>query len=286
MNGNTIEAGIYYHCRLHITHNKTNNDLNAKMLCYTDDPSINVNIENNPHVFTGDTGDGFTGSPFPVGGAGPPSIDPTVNIGQGLYADVPTAASGGHAKLTGSLDKTNDTFSLEGCVSGIATGAGTEGPNMYFRFTDISGLSGHGTADIWRAQGSCAKPGGSPTFGPVNVNAVQHAAKGESYDFDLDGCDDEFELGDNAGTGGLRDPFNPWDRQDVNKDGFVAIAADILATAANFGSTLTNPVGAALDRSKSMDGGAGSWNRPGQDGTVNIVDDILGTAGQFGHNCV
>jgi hypothetical protein len=290
LNGNTIEAGIYYHCRLHITHDKNDNSLNARMLCYTDDPAINVNAQDNPHpVSVGDRGDGFTGSPFPVGGAGPPSIDPVVigSFGEGLYADPPTLAEGGHANLTGSLDKANDEFSLEGCVSGVATGPNTEGPNMYFRFSDISGRSGHGTADIWRAQSSCAKPSGSPTFGPVNVNVVQHAAKDEPYDFDLDGCNDENELGNNPEQGGSRDPFNPWDRQDVDKDGFVAIPTDILPTAAKFGPVV-DAVGASLDRSLTMasaPAGAG-YQKPGQDGTINIPTDILGTAGQFGHTCL
>ena len=279
--GNERIPGSYYHCRLHITHDKGDNSLGATMLCYTDDPAIDVNVENSPHpVSVGDTGDGFTGSPFPIGSASPPAIDP-IPSGDGLYADVPSAAQGGHAKLTGSLDKTNDRFSLEGCVAGVAS---SEGPNMYFRFTNISGRSGHGTADIWRSQSDCAKPGGAATFAGVNVNAVQHAAKDEAFDFDLDGCNDDKELGDDPNLGGLRDPFNPWDRQDVNKDGHINVPDDILVTAANFGPA-TSAIQLVLDRSGRMNGAAGIWNRPGQDGTIGIVDDILGTAAQFGHTC-
>ncbi|MCI0850137.1 MAG: hypothetical protein J4N26_04160, partial [Chloroflexi bacterium] len=106
----------------------------------------------------------------------------------------------------------------------------------------------------------------------------------EIYDFDLDGCPDADELRNNPEQGGLRDPFNPWDRQDVDKDGFVNIPNDILPTAAQFGPVV-NAAGASLDRSGVMFDGAGSWSKPGQDGVVNIVDDILGTAAQFGHTC-
>ena len=67
----------------------------------------------------------------------------------------------------------------------------------------------------------------------------------------------------------------------MNKDGFVTIADDILATASFFGPVADNH---KADRGPSMFG-ANPWNRRKWDNVVSIPDDILGTAGQFGNNC-
>jgi hypothetical protein len=214
----------------------------------------------------------LTGSPFPIGTAGPPTP----------YADIdPT-----HAVLTGTYDMTNDDFTIEGCIPGVGT---SEGPNLWVRISDLNPGTGDGTAEVWRNRPNCTAPGGGATF-TGNATAVHLAgAAGNglprneaNYDFDLDGCEDRAELRDVANQGGQRDPINRFDRQDVNLDGAINVPDDIIGTANAFGAV---PPGHPADRNATMAGAAGSWNRSGQDGVVNITTDILGTGQQFGHNC-
>ena len=283
--GNVRVPGSYRHCRLSMDHNKNNNQLDAKILCYVDDPNVLVNTDEADGATCPDTfwcGDGFTGSSFPIGSAAPPPP----------YADIPTDA---HAALSGSLNKTNDTWSLEGCIPDTREVQSPKS-NTYIRFTDIGGRTGNGTVEVWTGLTSCAKPGGSPTQ-TGKANFVQHAPKDDgfntgpghtrddagNYDFDLDGCPDARELGDNRFNGGLRDPYNPWDRQDVNKDGFVNVPDDILETAANFGPIVGN-FNHPANRGPRMIG-ANNWNKRPPDSAINVPDDILGTAAQFGHTC-
>ena len=132
-------------------------------------------------------------------------------------------------------------------------------------------------------------------------------------DFDGDGCRNIAELDVSAAseeTGGLRDPFNPWDFYDVwthpsgDPEGWerskVINIFDILGVIKRFGS------GSVLSKQDALDAaliaptddssyhpafdrgpiiGANNWDRAPPDGAINIVDDILGVAFQFGHNC-
>ena len=130
-------------------------------------------------------------------------------------------------------------------------------------------------------------------------------------DFDLDGCTNGQEFGDNPEAGGVRDPEYFWDYYDVwthpasnpailTRDGFITLF-DILAVADRFGpsvsfltkedyraNALTEPTSegewnAAYDRGPSI--GPNPWDKGPPDGFVNISDDILGVAAQFGHTC-
>ncbi|MCH8850612.1 MAG: S8 family serine peptidase [Chloroflexi bacterium] len=154
-------------------------------------------------------------------------------------------------------------------------------------------------------------------FDPANVRTtprVDARAAVLDDDFDLDGCTNGQEFGDNPEHGGVRNPEYFWDFYDVwthtsgiwERDGFITLF-DVMATAARFGpSVYFNPSfysdpeaeylanalsppasetewNAAYDRGPLI--GPNTWDRGPPDGTINIAQDILAVAAQFGHTC-
>jgi hypothetical protein len=103
-------------------------------------------------------------------------------------------------------------------------------------------------------------------------------------DSDGDSCADARELGPDEQLGGRRDPNNPWDFYDVDGDGIVTVAGDILAVAAAFGPGHGPAYAPALDRSPPGPS-ADPWDLGQPDGAITILDDVYGAAAQFGHHC-
>ena len=103
-------------------------------------------------------------------------------------------------------------------------------------------------------------------------------------DTDGDGCTDVQELQPNSRLGGLRDPWNLYDFYDVNGDGSITWAGDILPVANAFLQGPGDPLyTAAKDRGGTL--GPFAHNRAGPDGTIGVPNDILPVILQFGHSC-
>ena len=268
-----IVGGSYLRCQAVLDHDLNTNDLIGRIYCYTDDPTITVNIEDNGgHAGcvpfgTGNPdlcGDGLPGAPPPGAGAGVS----TVGISMG---DVDAT----HVALTGRYDKGTNELLLEGCYDNVENPL--QGPNFYFQAT-IDAHTGQGAVDVWFNRVDCTKPGESPDAAGA---PIQIAEQEDDFDLDQDGCSTRQELGSSQFSGGLRDPFSKFDKQDLNKDGFTGIPDDILPLASQFGSV---PPGTQGDVGPRM-AGSNLWNHRTGDGVINIPDDIIGVALMFGHNC-
>ncbi len=188
-----IATGSYFHCKADIQHTNqgTTNNLAARVMCYTDNDVTTVNCQDatggNPPQ-TQPCASNLTCAPFGAAHASrcgnglpdlpPPSNDPDAGgPGGTAYGDIDAT----HTVLSGVLDKPNNEIELEGCFAGVENP--TQGQNVYAR-TVIDSDTGQGTVDIWLNQGSCAVPGGAPTYNDAPIRIVEQAAnktaKGET----------------------------------------------------------------------------------------------------------
>ena len=112
----------------------------------------------------------------------------------------------------------------------------------------------------------------------------------ETYDTDGDGCPDYDELGPSQGSGGRRDPFNPYDYFNPSGDGINRVD-DILLVVGKFfdDDTDTSPglppyaPGYNPDTDRTLIG-PNEWNLGPPNG-LQRVDDILAAVKQFFHDC-
>ncbi len=207
------------------------------------------------------------------------------------FADVDSS----HTELAGTLDTGTSTLRLAGCFvdedSSEALG------NIYVEWS-WNVHTGAGTSDTWTGQtdGNCtgthawgayeddtgiAPP---PVFHNVPLAALKRPNTLAGQDSDGDGSPDIVELRDNGATDcGLRDPFNPYDWYDVNQDGVIDLANDILGVINLWNSVPGGapPYDVDYDRPPTMIGAIGHWNRGAPDGVIDLVNDILGVIDQW-----
>ena len=104
-----------------------------------------------------------------------------------------------------------------------------------------------------------------------------------ALDSDRDGCSNSRELDTDETTGGLRNPLNPWDFYDVDKNRQITLFGDILGVIFHYSLDGTPPYDAAYDRGPTA--GPNPWNMTAPDGVINLFTDILGVIKQYGHDC-
>jgi hypothetical protein len=145
---------------------------------------------------------------------------------------------------------------------------------------------------------------GTVTTGPLTLTPLasdhnEDSAESLAVLGHPDPCTDFQELSVNVGTGGRRDPFNPYDFFDANGDTAIT-NVDMFAVFAKFGSTsgAGPPYEASHDRGglvPDADGiddpdnfwdgpGPSAWNQKAPDGAI-AIPDIFAVAAQFGHAC-
>ncbi len=283
---NNIVTGAFYRCRAHFQHDKATNDLTVPIFCYIDIPNVIVNPEDEPTL----SGDGLTGSSFPIGTSPPPPP----------YADNDSEQT----VLTGSYNKDTDSISLTGCFKDL-DGAGSLG-NVWIETVapdHIDVLTGHGLVNIWilsnPGEPDCAATQvGDPTELSMQIGILagkdpqtEATTAIDTYDYDQDGCPDKRELLDDEGLGGLRDPYNPWDFYDVDGNQTINLFGDIFGVAFAFGTGEAGRPNAHPDYDRILDrGGAmtgsNAWNQRAPDGKIDLFNDIFGVAFQFGHRCI
>jgi hypothetical protein len=123
--------------------------------------------------------------------------------------------------------------------------------------------------------------------GEANITLVTYIYPGDGDtsddDTDGDGCTDDRELDNNVGTGGRRDPWNPGDFFDANKDLSVT-TVDIFAVAAKFGATSGGGPPYSVNHDRGLTYGPFGHNLSPADGAI-AIPDIFAVASQFGHAC-
>jgi hypothetical protein len=103
-------------------------------------------------------------------------------------------------------------------------------------------------------------------------------------DTDGDGCKDGAEASSDPRRGGLRDPLNPWDFYDVNGDGRIDVANDLLQVISRYRVAVGSPrYEARFDRGRPV--GPYAWSRGAPDGRIDVVNDILPLILQYNHRC-
>jgi len=139
--------------------------------------------------------------------------------------------------------------------------------------------------------GTTANPFRTTLEATQRVDTTGAPQSGVNDDWDGDGCTDWRELGTNPDTGGLRDPFNPYDLYDVAgagggpKDGLVDLANDILGVILHYAPVGGGPYAVAYDRGPSELVGPNYWNMDRPDGVIDLANDILGVILQYLDNC-
>jgi hypothetical protein len=132
-------------------------------------------------------------------------------------------------------------------------------------------------------------------YDPNNVRSIKRidarvALLGDdSEDYDGDGCRNGRELESDWGTGGMRNPLNPWDYYDVlgpggslQRDGVIDLSNDILGVVLHYSpSGYADPVLERFDREPDPGIGYGHWDRNGPDGVIDLANDILGVLLQY-----
>jgi hypothetical protein len=104
-------------------------------------------------------------------------------------------------------------------------------------------------------------------------------------DTDGDSCPDKKELSDTPTSGGLRDPWNPYDFFDVIGTGHQILVPDILAVVQQyFIDDLPGPIDYTSKTDRTAIVGANSWNLGPPDG-LQRVPDILAVLKQYFHEC-
>ncbi|MEX0745409.1 MAG: flexitail domain-containing putative surface protein [Phycisphaeraceae bacterium] len=274
-------------------------------------------------------GDGVEGSPPPVEWSWPgvPAPRPPAS---GLFADVDST----HVVLSGPGNfydpdhgGPDGEVHIQGCYGVLEQEF--VGPYMYAKAilpVDQTQPTAAGTVDLWIGRSDCSEPSGDPPLPPFGfadagftLTEWDHTTgmpPAQQYDYDRDGCSETQELRNTPATGGLRDPFNPWDLFDVptpasgklQRDRAVS-GSDISAIVGRFGATDTMagdfdrysdvslepnpailPPGAranyhpAYDRGGSLIG-SNPWNLRPPNGAIS-GGDIAAVVVQFGHNCL
>ena len=145
---------------------------------------------------------------------------------------------------------------------------------------------------------ACTPPAVS-VFGGADGNNMSFTPIAETTDTDGDGCTDKRELSGNRGLGGQRDPYNPYDFFDPDKNRAIS-TTDVFAVAAKFGRQQGQPGYSAQhdrggfvpdadgkdDPASLLDGnGPSTWNQKGPDGAI-ATGDVFAAAAQFGHTCL
>jgi PKD repeat protein len=121
---------------------------------------------------------------------------------------------------------------------------------------------------------------------PFDTDSDDDGTPDGDEDFDSDRCGNLAEMQTAPGseqTGGLRDPFNPWDYFNSGKDG-VNRVTDISLVIQHYG----HDQGVAPDYSSNFDrtplAGGYAWEFGPPNGTIRIVD-VSGAVSSYGHDC-
>jgi len=128
---------------------------------------------------------------------------------------------------------------------------------------------------------------GTQTTGPLTLTplALDHnedSAESLAVLGHADPCTDRQELHDAVTSGGMRDPFNPYDFYDPDGNGSITLG-EVLTVAGLFGAQAPGPpYEVTYDRGPSV--GPNGWNTTAPDGAITL-GDINAMAGQFGHSC-
>ena len=281
-----IIPGAYFNCITDLQHNKTDNTLQAKVFCYTDSTTTQINPEAYPGVF----GDG-------IAGAGPPFPSTPATPG-GVWGDV----ADNQTKLTGTYDPVLHELKISGCFEDKDTQSAL---GHVFADATIDSGTGQGTVQITILLDTAECLAGPPfttgvPFPTSIIEIVEQANKGGNgagYDTDRDGCSDKEELTDNQILGGLRDPYKYWDFYDVDQNRQIALG-DFLGVLARFGSAgnafvdpLTTPPAAPAYHTRFDRGGQqpgtpeNGWNELPPNGQI-ALGDFLSLLRQFGHTCI
>jgi hypothetical protein len=129
----------------------------------------------------------------------------------------------------------------------------------------------------------CDDPAGTDAFTSTTYDSPSSAVEDVDDDTDNDGCLDVREGESVRALGGIRDPWNPYDYNDINHDGDINVVVDILQVAAAFGPG--DPDYAPRKDRGPLNYGPFPWNKSAPNGDVDVVGDILGVASQFGDLC-
>jgi hypothetical protein len=315
--GPTYGNGFYFRCLGSVTQNKAGTPTQAlsfRLGCYSDTTVTVINANNPLAGGTANTtcppapsymcGDGKADSPPPGCVGNPADGSWCANATAGTCPSLPCPtdrfAWTGIDPLTYPVvsndpahnyyNPADNTIHLGGCFAGF--GGGSFG-NVYGSST-IDAHTGAGSFQIYLNQVLSDCTGGTPQGGAVNgtVTIVElRTEKGltddQKYDSDRDGCSDARELGSagNQTTGGVRDPYNPWDYFNPEKVNTPdkQTAADILKVVGQFGKNQGNALyDIGSDRTGLL--GGNPWNLSAPDGKETAAD-ILAAVAQFGHNC-
>jgi len=126
-----------------------------------------------------------------------------------------------------------------------------------------------------------------------SVTLTPRNLTGQESDYDGDGCPDHKELQATAGSqmsGGLRDPFNPWDYFNPTHDGLNGVPDVLMVVRQYFHDDTDSTPGLPpysanynpdTDRTAL---GPNVWNLGPPNGQVR-VEDILAVLKQYFHNC-
>jgi hypothetical protein len=187
-------------------------------------------------------------------------------------------------------DPATNTIHLGGCFAGFG---GVAFGNV-FGSAVIDAHTGAGSFAIYINQAAnCAgSPTGSAIPGQIEIvelrtekTAAGPLPDNQKYDSDGDGCADARELGSSATTGGLRDPYNPWDffnPEKVNTPDTQTVS-DIIKVVQQFGKDQGNVAYTTATDRTAVPGGQ-AWSLGAPDGKQSVAD-ILAAVKQFGQNC-
>jgi len=203
--------------------------------------------------------------------------------GSGLDFTGPIATLPDHCSCDGIVEYTSAAFG--GSMRGNLIFVGFQRNAVYSAVLSADGRSVLSSGELATAFDSpldvTMGPDGTLYIAQFNGGNVAYLEP----DSDGDSCGDARELGPDEQLGGRRNPNNPWDFYDVNGDGIVTVAGDILAVAAGFGPAGGPAYAPALDRSPPAPSGE-PWDLGQPDGAVTVLDDVYGAALQFGHHCL
>lgn len=167
-------------------------------------------------------------------------------------------------------------------------------------FENTVDMSRDGDADgDGLANGSEKDYGTNPLMDDTDGDALSDAAEMKTYstnplvgDTDGDGCTDGKEVGPDRGTGGQRDPNNPWDYFNPSHDGQNRMD-DVLLVAYQYYkdnsggipglASYTKGEGYTADTDRTLLG-PNAWNLGPPDG-VQRIDDVLNIMRQFWDDC-
>ena len=267
--------GVQYYCIANLTWT-SDIDIVARPYCYVDSTSWEVNPEAHP----GEFGDGMLWSP-PPGDLG---------TDRKVFGDVDSA----HSTLSGSYEAESKSIALSGCIADL-DGRDSFG-NVYVEWR-LDTRSGQGAMTHWNQQEEAAcdtgLPAGPPTYlnRPLSIMWGGVGPASEAFDFDGDSCPDAKELT----SARPRDPFNKYDYYDVNGDGVIDLAGDIVGVLLHHAPEGYSeephdhpPIGpgpeddfyADYDRSPAK-AGSNPWNLGAPDGVIDYANDFLAVIQQF-----